>query len=337
MVPGPVLGPWFPVKDPNRIPDREVTDPAVYVNRRRFMQAGLVAASAVATGLVYRSLKPAPKGKITTPAIQGLTTPAGGEDGPGFRTTEPATSLQDITHYNNFYEFSTSKEGVAPAAVGFDTQSWRVAVDGWVRKPRVFELDELLKISPPEERIYRMRCVEGWSMVIPWVGYSLSKLLNLVEPLDNAKYVVFETLLDPKRMPGQRTGVLKWPYVEGLRLDEAMHPLTLLATGLYGRALPPQDGAPIRLVVPWKYGFKGIKSIVSIKLVAAQPRTTWSQYAPHEYGFYANVNPQVDHPRWSQATEQRIGETGRRPTLLFNGYADQVGPLYRGVDLRVNF
>jgi len=255
----------------------------------------------------------------------------------GFRVDDAETSFQDITHYNNFYEFSTDKDGVAPAAANFETNGWQVSVEGLVRKPRDFNLDELLKISPPEERIYRMRCVEAWSMVIPWVGFSLSKLLDVVEPLSEAKYVAFETLLDPRRMPGQRSDVLKWPYVEGLRMDEAMHPLTLLASGLYGRALPPQDGAPIRLVVPWKYGFKGIKSIVKIKLVATQPRTTWSEYAPNEYGFYANVNPQVDHPRWSQASEQRIGESGRRPTLMFNGYEEQVGHLYAGMDLRANF
>jgi sulfoxide reductase catalytic subunit YedY len=194
-----------------------------------------------------------------------------------------------------------------------------------------------LKISPPEERVYRMRCVEGWSLVVPWIGFSLSKLLAAVEPLSGAKYVAFETLLDPARMPGQRGDVLQWPYVEGLRMDEAMHPLTLLTSGLYGRALPPQDGAPVRLIIPWKYGFKGIKSIVKIKLVADQPRTTWADYAPNEYGFYANVNPHVDHPRWSQATEQRIGESGRRPTLMFNGYEEQVGRLYAGMDLRKNF
>jgi len=206
-----------------------------------------------------------------------------------------------------------------------------------VQKPRVFGLEEILKISPPEERVYRMRCVEGWSMVVPWAGFSLSKLLAQVEPLGSARYVAFETLKDPQRMPGQKTDVLNWPYIEGLRLDEAMHPLTLLVSGLYGRELPPQDGAPIRLVIPWKYGFKGIKSIVKITMTAKQPPTTWSSYAPHEYGFYANVNPEVDHPRWSQATEQRIGESGRRPTLMFNGYAEQVASLYAGMDLSKNF
>jgi len=303
------------------------------------MRAGILAASAVATGLVYRHFNRVPAGKLNTPVIAGLVTPppAAQTNDSGFRVAESQTSAQDITHYNNFYEFSTSKEGVAPASAHFETKGWQVSVEGLVRKPKVFDLDDLLKISAPEERIYRMRCVEGWSMVIPWVGFSLSKLLNLVEPLGNAKYVAFETLLDPKRMPGQRSSVLDWPYIEGLRMDEAMHPLTILASGLYGRALPPQDGAPIRLVVPWKYGFKGIKSIVKIKLVETQPRTTWSDAAPNEYGFYANVNPHVDHPRWSQATEQRIGESGRRPTLMFNGYEQQVGHLYSGMDLRANF
>lgn len=326
------------MKEADKISAREITDPAAYFNRRRFIRAGILAASAVATGLAYRRLNPVATGTVDTPAIQGIiAAPATGSDADGFRVAEPETSLQDITHYNNFYEFSTAKEGVAPAAAHFDTKGWQVSVEGLVRKPKVFDLDDLLKISPPEERIYRMRCVETWSMVIPWVGFSLSKLLDLVEPLNEAKFVAFQTLHDPQRMPGQRSDVLDWPYVEGLRMDEAMHPLTILASGLYGRALPPQDGAPIRMVVPWKYGFKGIKSIVKIKLVASQPPTSWSQYAPNEYGFYANVNPHVDHPRWSQATEQRIGESGRRPTLMFNGYEEQVGHLYAGLDLRRNF
>ena len=277
----------------------------------------------MATGVAYRHLNPVGHGKVDTPLIQGLIKPTQRNEAAGFRVNESETSFEDITHYNNFYEFSTDKEGVAPAAAKFETMAGRYRSKGLVNKPRVFDLDDLLKISPPEERIYRMRCVEAWSMVIPWAGFSLSKLLNAVEPLSGAKYVAFQTLLDPKRMPGQRSDVLDWPYVEGLRMDEAMHPLTILASGLYGRALPPQDGAPIRLVVPWKYGFKGIKSIVKIKLVADQPRTTWSEYAPNEYGFYANVNPHVDHPRWSQATEQRIGESGRRPTLMFNGYEER--------------
>ena len=326
------------MKDPNRIPAGEITPAAAYFNRRRFIQAGVLAASAVATGMAYRHLNPVGKGKVHTEAIAGVTKPvASTAEASGFRVAEPETSFDNITHYNNFYEFSTDKEGVAPAAANFVTTGWTVSVEGLVKNPRVFSLDDLLKISPPEERVYRMRCVEGWSMVIPWVGFSLSKLLDAVGPLPDAKYVAFETLLDPQRMPGQRSGVLEWPYVEGLRLDEAMHPLTILASGIYGRSLPPQDGAPIRLVVPWKYGFKGIKSIVKIKLVAMQPQTTWSESAPNEYGFFANVNPQVDHPRWSQATEQRIGESGRRPTLRFNGYEEQVSHLYAGMDLRRNF
>jgi sulfoxide reductase catalytic subunit YedY len=326
------------LKDQNKIAPNEITPPAVYFNRRNFVRAGILAATGVATGVAYRSLNHPARGKVKTVALQGLTKPAAAPgDTSGFRVDEPETSLQDITHYNNFYEFSTDKEGVASSAAGFDTKGWQVSVEGLVGRPKVFDLDDLLKISPPEERVYRMRCVEGWSLVVPWAGFSLSKLLDVVEPLSAAKYVAFETLLDPGRMPGQKSQVLNWPYVEGLRMDEAMHPLTLLASGLYGSALPPQDGAPIRLIIPWKYGFKGIKSIVKIKLVADQPRTTWSEYAPNEYGFYANVNPQVDHPRWSQATEQRIGESGRRPTLMFNGYADQVAKLYAGMDLRANF
>jgi sulfoxide reductase catalytic subunit YedY len=314
------------MKEQDKISANEITPPTVYFNRRNFIRTGILAASAVATGAAYRRLNPVAMGEVKTAKLEGvISAPSATNAATGFRVDEPETSFEDITHYNNFYEFSTDKEGVASAAQGFDTKGWQVSVEGLVNKPKVFGLDDLLKISPPEERIYRMRCVEGWSMVIPWAGFSLSKLLDVVEPTSDANFVAFETLLDPK------------PYVEGLRLDEAMHPLAILASGIYGRALPPQDGAPIRLVTPWKYGFKGIKSIVKIKLVAEQPRTSWSEYAPNEYGFYANVNPQVDHPRWSQATEQRIGESGRRPTLMFNGYEEQVGHLYAGMDLRRNF
>jgi len=322
------------MKDPNKISSREITPPALYFNRRNFIRTGILAASAVATGVVYRRLNHVSTTTVKTAAIEGLTQATNAPADSGFRVDEPETSFQDITHYNNFYEFSTDKQAVADASENFQTKGWQVSVEGMVNKPRIFDLDDLLKISPPEERIYRMRCVEAWSMVIPWAGFSLSKLLNVVEPTSDAKYVAFETLLDPKRMPGQHNDVLNWPYVEGLRMDEAMHPLTILASGLYGRALPPQDGAPIRLVVPWKYGFKGIKSIVKIKLTDTQPQTSWNEYAPNEYGFYANVNPHKDHPRWSQATEQRIGETARRPTLMFNGYADQVAHLYAGMDLQ---
>lgn len=318
--------------------DEKITPPEVYFNRRSFMRAGLAAASLAATGLIYRKLNPPPARTVETPLLANLqTNPTSAPANSGFTVDEPRTSFENITNYNNFYEFTTDKTGVASAAAKFNTAGWKVEVDGLVGKPKTFDLDDLLKISPPQERVYRMRCVEGWSMVIPWAGFSLSKLLERVEPLSSAKYVAFQTLLDPKRMPNQETSVLQWPYVEGLRMDEAMHPLTLLASGLYGRQMPPQDGAPIRLVVPWKYGFKGIKSIVKISLVAEQPKTTWAEYAPQEYGFYANVNPEVDHPRWSQASELRIGDLSRRPTLMFNGYAEQVASMYEGMDLRENF
>jgi sulfoxide reductase catalytic subunit YedY len=299
------------------------------------MQAGALAAAAAGTAALYRRLNRVTTDVTEMPAIPGLVSaPASGP----YRAPETPTPQASIVNYNNFYEFTTDKEGVATAAAGFKTAGWTIAVDGLVRKPRVFDLDDLRRLSAPEERIYRMRCVEAWSMVIPWVGFSLSHLLNAVEPTGDAKFVAFQTLLDPARMPGQRDSFsLRWPYTEGLRLDEAMQPLAILATGLYGQELPPQDGAPVRLVVPWKYGFKGIKSIVKISLVAAQPDTTWNISAPDEYGFYANVNPKHDHPRWSQATEQRIGESGRRKTLMFNGYGEQVASLYAGMDLDVNF
>ena len=312
----------------------EITPPAVYFNRRAFLRGGVVAAGAVGTGLLYRKLNGVELVETNTAALAGLTKPAD----PGFAVKgETPTPLQSITNYNNFYEFSTDKDGVAGAAAGFKTDGWTIEVGGLVHKPQKLDLDALRRISPPEERVYRMRCVEAWSMVIPWAGFSLSKLLARVEPTSNAKYVAFETLFDPARMPNQARSVLPWPYVEGLRMDEAMHPLTLLATGLYGRELPPQDGAPVRMVIPWKYGFKGIKSIVKITLVDKEPPTTWNRQAPGEYGFYANVNPTHDHPRWSQATEQRIGETGRRKTLMFNGYAEQVASLYSGMDLHVHY
>ncbi len=251
------------------------------------------------------------------------------------------TSYADITGYNNFYEFGTDKGDPARHAAALRTRPWTVTVEGEVRRGATFDLDRLLALAPMEERIYRLRCVEGWSMVIPWIGYSLAELVRRVEPTGNARYVQFVTLADGAQMPGLRSSVLDWPYVEGLRLDEAMHPLALLAFGLYGEVLPNQNGAPLRLVVPWKYGFKSTKSIVRIRFVERQPPTSWSRAAPQEYGFYANVNPQVDHPRWSQADERRIGEDGlfarRRPTLMFNGYAAQVASLYAGMDLRRAF
>jgi len=325
------------MRETNEISPREITPPALYFNRRNFIRTGILAASAVATGVVYRKLNHVSRTTVKTVEIQDLAKATNAPADSGFTVNEPETSFEDITHYNNFYEFSTDKQAVADASANFQTKRWQVTVSGLVNKPRVFSLADILRIAPPEERIYRMRCVEAWSMVVPWAGYPLSKLLQVVEPTSEAKYVAFETLLDPTRMPGQKGDVLKWPYVEGLRIDEAMHPLAILASGLYGRALPPQDGAPIRMVIPWKYGFKGIKSIVKITLTSEQPHTTWSESAPNEYGFYANVNPHKDHPRWSQATEQRIGESGRRPTLMFNGYGEQVGHLYAGMDLQKYF
>jgi sulfoxide reductase catalytic subunit YedY len=326
------------VKKPTDIKSSEITAEKVYLNRRLFMRGAILAGSVAATGFIYRQLNPPPAVVEERPRIAGLVTPPSDEAmRQGFKVDEPLTSFEDITNYNNFYEFSTEKRSVASASRGFITRPWTVEVGGLVNKPKTYDLDDLLKLAPQEERIYRHRCVEGWSMVIPWAGFPLAALLKQVEPLSSARYVAFQTLLDPKRLPNQNTSVLDWPYVEGLRLDEAMNPLAILATGLYGGTMPPQDGAPIRLVVPWKYGFKSIKSIVKITLVADQPPATWNIQAPNEYGFYSNVNPGVDHPRWSQRTEHRIGEFASRNTLLFNGYADLVGYLYQGMDLRTNF
>ncbi len=326
------------IKKPDEIKSSEITDKRVYLNRRLFVRGAVMAGSVAATGFLYRKLNPPASVVEEQPKIAGVVkAPSDESMRRGFKVNEAPTSFEDITNYNNFYEFSTEKRGVASEARGFVTRPWTVEVGGLVNKPKTFDLDDLAKLAAPEERIYRHRCVEGWSMVIPWVGFPLNALLKQVEPLSTARYVAFQTLLDPKRMPNQNTSVLDWPYVEGLRLDEAMHPLAILATGLYGGVLPPQDGAPIRLVVPWKYGIKGIKSIVKISLVADEPPTTWNIQSPNEYGFYSNVNPNVDHPRWSQRMEHRIGEFGSRPTLMFNGYAEQVGHLYEGMDLRVNY
>jgi methionine sulfoxide reductase catalytic subunit len=321
----------------NRISKEEVTPPSLYFNRRSFMRAGLAAGTAIGTAATYRWFNPVASFETNQATeLQVANEQLSAEEllARGWRVNETSTSEKNILNYNNFYEFTTQKEAVASAAANFKTDNWTLQIDGLVQKPRSFTIEELHALIPPQERIYRMRCVEAWSMVVPWAGIQLSQLIDLVEPTSTAKYLAFETLLDPTRMPGQRTSVLQWPYIEGLRLDEAMNPLTLLATGLYGKALPPQDGAPIRLVVPWKYGFKGIKSIVRISFVADQPQTSWSRFAPSEYGFYANVNPNVDHPRWSQADEQRIGESGRRKTLMFNGYEEQVASLYSSMDLR---
>ena len=326
------------IKKPADIRSSEITDQKTYLNRRLFMRGAILAGSAAATGFLYRKLNPPPAVVEERPRIAGLVKPPSDEAiRNGFKVNEPLTLFEDITNYNNFYEFDSDKRAVASLARGFVTRPWTVEVGGLVTKSKTFDIDDLLRLAPQEERIYRHRCVEGWSMVIPWVGFPLSALLKQVEPLSSAKYVAFETLYDRKRMPYPFSSGLDWPYVEGLRLDEAMHPLAILASGLYGQTMPPQDGAPIRLVVPWKYGFKSIKSIVKITLVANLPPTTWNIQAPNEYGFYSNVNPNVDHPRWSQRTEHRIGEFTSRNTLLFNGYADQVGHLYQGMDLRANY
>ncbi len=324
------------IKKAEDIKSSEITDKKTYLNRRNFMRSAALAATTVATGLLYRRLNPPAVATKPGEKIADIVKPAPDS---GFVTSETKTSFKDITNYNNFYEFSTDKQAVVRLSQGFVTKPWRVSVEGLVNKPRVFDLDDLVKIAPQEERVYRHRCVERWSMVIPWVGFPLAELLKKVEPTSPAKYVAFQTLYDPKQFPEQ-SGIgsgLDWPYVEGLRLDEAMHPLAILATGLYGETLPPQDGAPIRLVVPWKYGFKSIKSIVKISLVDREPLTTWNIQAPGEYGFYSNVNPTVSHPRWSQEKERRIGEYGLRDTQIFNGYGEQVASLYAGMDLRANF
>ncbi|MEO8844027.1 MAG: protein-methionine-sulfoxide reductase catalytic subunit MsrP [Kofleriaceae bacterium] len=315
--------------------NHEITPREMYFDRRTLMRGGLLAATAAGTAFLYKKLNgvdlDTTEGVPIPDLVKPPHTPSTWVDG------ESLTPRSSILNYNNFYEFTTDKDGVASAAKDFKTDGWTIEVGGLCNKPKRFGIDEFRKLAPIEERVYRHRCVEAWSMVVPWAGFSVAKLLNAVDPQGSAKFVAFETLLDPARMPGQKTGVLKWPYIEGLRIDEAMHPLALFATGLYGQVLPPQDGAPVKLVLPWKYGFKGIKSIVKIRLVEKQPPSTWQQYAPKEYGFYGNVNPKHDHPRWSQATEQRIGEIGRRTTLPFNGYADQVASLYAGMNLDVDF
>ena len=308
------------------LPESEVTPERWYLGRRQLLALG--AGSLVGAVALRSALSRAATPGGTPLAVTKKQELAGGET--------PST-LEQITHYNNFYEFGTDKDDPSKNAGSLKTRPWTVSIEGEVAKPKKFEIDELIKAFPLEERIYRMRCVEAWSMVIPWVGFPLAELVKRVEPTSKAKYVAFESLADPAQMPEIKRRVIEYPYVEGLRLDEAMHPLALLAVGLYGQSLPNQDGAPIRLVVPWKYGFKGAKSLVKIRFTAEQPPTTWNLMAPREYGFYANVNPDVDHPRWSQAKERRIGEFSRRKTLPFNGYAEQVAPLYKGLDLAKNF
>lgn len=307
----------------------EITPKSLYLNRRDFLRtAGILTGSALLAACA--------------PAVSGASAPtepshASAYAGKADELGAPLNSFDDITNYNNYYEFSTAKDAVAPLSVNFKSHPWSVEVGGMVNKPQTFAIEDLLKMFPQEDRIYRLRCVEAWSMVIPWQGFPLASLLKAVEPTSSAKYVAFQTLDDKNQLPAEGNGFYPWPYTEGLRLDEAMNDLTLLVTGLYGDPLPAQDGAPIRLVVPWKYGFKGIKAIVKIDLVDTQPETFWKAIAPDEYGFYANVNPNVPHPRWSQASERRIGELTRRPTLLFNGYADKVAHLYDGMDLKLSY
>ena len=319
------------------VPPRDEVTPESTYRRREFLKDSLLfTATSVGVGTGLLSLIGSGRSDPTSnPAdaqdVLSLEVAGGGSE---YSTAERPTAYRDVTTYNNFYEFGVDKTDPSERARTFRTRPWTVTIDGEVKKPITVDIDQLLRWFPLEERIYRMRCVEAWSMVIPWVGFPLAALLKRIDPTSRARYVAFATLYDPEQMPEQRGQLLDWPYVEGLRLDEAMHPLTILGVGLYGRVLPTQNGAPLRLVVPWKYGFKGIKSIVRIHLAAEQPSTSWSAAGPREYGFYANVNPAVDHPRWSQASERRIGEFERRATLPFNGYADQVASLYTGMDLR---
>jgi methionine sulfoxide reductase catalytic subunit len=316
----------------------EITPRTVYEDRRRllkWMASGVAGASLVTwaqrEAIAQQVAKP---GKL--PALSGTRSTVAGAV-----TMEKITDYKDATSYNNYYEFGTDKADPAQNAHTLKTRPWTVEIEGLVKKPGKYAIEDLLKLSPQEERIYRLRCVEGWSMVVPWVGYSLSNLINKVEPMGNARYVEFLSLADPKTMPFVGSRVLDWPYAEGLRMDEAMHPLTMLAFGMYGEVLPNQNGAPVRIVVPWKYGFKSAKSIVKIRFAEQMPKTAWNKAAANEYGFYSNVNPNVDHPRWSQATERRIGEDGlfakKRKTLMFNGYEAQVGQMYAGLDLKKNF
>jgi sulfoxide reductase catalytic subunit YedY len=314
----------------NDIKSSEITPEATFRDRRLFLKTALWAGTTLATTELYRAFSPRPEVKNNGRDIATIKDPASATQ---VSEGDKPTRFEDIAGYNNYYEFSTDKDGVAAKAKHFITDPWSIQVGGLVRKDRIFDLADLLKIEQVE-RTYRFRCVEGWSMVVPWVGFPLSRLLNLVEPLAQARHVAFETYYDLKQMPDSGSAGIDLPYVEGLRLDEAMHPLTLLATGLYGKTLPNQNGAPLRLVVPWKYGFKSIKAIVKITVTDKQPPTTWNIANAAEYGFYSNVNPAVNHPRWSQANERRIGESDSRSTLLFNGYAEEVAGLYKGMNLR---
>ncbi|HTS35081.1 MAG TPA: protein-methionine-sulfoxide reductase catalytic subunit MsrP [Candidatus Solibacter sp.] len=317
------------IKKAPDIRSSEITPRNLYLNRRKFLAEAGFAGAALAAGIGLR--------RFVSPSTVALAgTKIDGIRKSSFSTTETITPYNDVTHYNNYYEFSTDKDGPAKLAQNFRTRPWKVKIDGQVQKKQELDIDTILKMAPPEERIYRHRCVEGWSIVVPWVGFSLSELIKRVNPTSKAKFVEFTTILDMRQMPGQQTQVLEWPYVEGLRMDEAMHPLALLCFGMYGEQLPNQDGAPLRIVIPWKYGFKSAKAIVKISFTERQPLNSWNINSPQEYGFYSNVNPNVDHPRWSQAKERRLGEFYKRPTLMFNGY-DQVASLYSGMDLKKNF
>lgn len=308
----------------------EITPKGLFVNRRKFLaDAAMVAAAAAIGAEVKETISPTTIVRAGN-KIDGIKKSA-------FSTTETITPYKDVTHYNNYYEFSTEKDEPAELAKNFRTRPWKVKIDGLVEKKQELDIDSILKIAAPEERIYRHRCVEGWSIVVPWIGFPLSELIKRVNPTSKAKYVEFTTLNDLSQMPGLRRQVLDWPYVEGLRMDEAMNPLALLCFGMYGEELPNQDGAPLRIVLPWKYGFKSAKAIVRIRFTEKQPLNSWNVATPNEYGFYANVNPNVDHPRWSQAKERRLGEFFKRPTLMFNGYGDQVASLYNGMDLKKNY
>jgi sulfoxide reductase catalytic subunit YedY len=313
------------LKKAPQLTSADVTPKGVYFNRRNFLRGLGIAGAATLVGERFASV-PSPAAASTSSKLTTVKS--------AYTVLEKISSETDVTHYNNFYEFGSDKSDPAKNAQKFVTTPWTISVEGEVKTPRKFSLDEILKLAPLEERIYRHRCVERWSIVVPWIGYSLSTILNLVEPTAKAKYVAFQSYYDPKQMPEARGTGLDYPYVEGLRLDEAMHPLALLCVGMYGETLPNQDGAPVRMVIPWKYGYKSIKSIVKIKLQASEPPTSWNRQASNEYGFYSNVNPNVDHPRWSQATERRLGEIFMHKTLLFNGYADQVASLYAGMDLK---
>lgn len=319
----------MPVRRSSDLTHADVTPKYIYANRRAFLRAMGIAGTAAVVGAAWWNLASPGEEVHATSKLTIASKSA-------FSTSEKETPYNDVTHYNNFYEFGTDKTDPAKNAQNFRISPWTVSVEGEVKKPRKYSMDEILKIAPLEERIYRHRCVEAWSIVVPWIGFPFSELAKLAEPTPKAQFVAFESYFDPGQMPQAKYSGLDYPYVEGLRLDEAMNPLTLLGVGMYGETLPNQDGAPVRMVVPWKYGYKSIKSIVKIRFVGKQPPTTWNRMAPDEYGFYSNVNPNVDHPRWSQAKERRLGEILKRNTLMFNGYGDQVASLYNGMDLNKN-